>query len=262
LPRCAALILAAPLALAGCRRASGPPDANYQQARELFQQLYAVELDDAYGDPKIDEVEALLKKVDGSSVDAPAAQTMLDGIAHGREVFAKEAKARASRAAVDGQVAVASPSNIDPAAFLAAAAPDAGIEDPYGPGAAIATLNRDNGGCLQANEPFNEQGTAVTGTVYRIASSQGCKDRLPGFVGQAVLVVDGKIYRRMTDPRPPPPPAAPAAVPDAGAPQQAAAPRKPVPRPDAGEPEYRIYVPGNPMPENEKPAAGGEQQQR
>ena len=129
-------------------------------------------------------------------------------------------------------------------------------------GAAIATLNRDSGGCLQANEPFNEQGTAVTGTVYRIASSQGCKDRLPGFVGQAVLVVDGKIYRRMTDPRPPPPPAAPVAVPDAGAPQQAAAPRKPAPRPDAGEPEYRIYVPGNPMPENEKPAAGGEQQQR
>jgi hypothetical protein len=34
------------LALAGCRRTTGPDD-NYQQASALYQQLYATELDDA-----------------------------------------------------------------------------------------------------------------------------------------------------------------------------------------------------------------------
>src|SRR4051794_37713247 len=60
----AALCLTAALALAGCRRAPGPPDANYQQASQLYQQLYASQLDDAYGDPQMDQVESLLKKVD------------------------------------------------------------------------------------------------------------------------------------------------------------------------------------------------------
>ena len=50
------------------------------------------------------------------------------------------------------------------------------------------------------NEPFNEQGTGKTGTVYRVAASEGCRSKLPGMAGQAILVADGKIYRRIADP--------------------------------------------------------------
>jgi hypothetical protein len=35
--------------------------------------------------------------------------------------------------------------------------------------------------------------------VYRLASNSACKQKLPGFVGQFVMVTDGKIYRRMSE---------------------------------------------------------------
>ena len=96
-------------------------------------------------------------------------------------------------------------------------------QDPYGAGAAVAEINAQTGGCLTEHEPFNEQGTKVDGAVYRLARGPGCADKLPGFVGQAVLVVNGKIYRRIPDPSPSTPP-----------PTQPAAPPQPAPRPGAG----------------------------
>lgn len=257
--RRAALCLVS-LALAGCHRTTGP-DENYQRAATLYQQLYATQLDDAYGDPRMDEVVALLRKVDGRSVDAQAAQTMLGAIQHGREALAKE---RAEREKVSAAAtAPAARVSVDPEQVLAAGVEDAGTaeQDPFGPGASIAELNTQTGGCLVDNEPFNEQGTGKTGTVYRVAPSEGCKSRLPGFAGQAILVADGKIYRRIPDPRPPEPPR-PAAAPDAGAPAAAARPRPAAPAPaqDAGEPEYRIVIPGAPEPGAAPPRAEGQPQ--
>jgi hypothetical protein len=250
------------VAAAGCRRSTGP-DENYQKASSLYQQLYLAEFDDAYGDSRMDEVVALLKKVDGRSVDAPAAQTMLGAIQHGREALAK---ARAEGAKRDNTAAaVAAPSagaSIDPSEVLAAGASpeDAGVQDPYGPGASVAELNTQSGGCLVDNEPFNEQVTGVTGTVYRVAPSDVCKGKLPGMVGQAVLVTGGKIYRRVADPRPPPPAAPPAASPDAG-PAAAAARPRPAAAADAGEPQYQMYIPGAPRPGSPpSPPPEGQQQ--
>ena len=61
----------------GCRKYSGPPDANFEKASQLYQQLYARDLDEAYGDPQMDQVVALLEKVDRRSVDKPSAQALL-----------------------------------------------------------------------------------------------------------------------------------------------------------------------------------------
>jgi hypothetical protein len=259
LPRRAALCLVS-LALAGCHRTTGP-DENYQRAAALYQQLYATQLDDAYGDPRMDEVVALLRKVDDRSVDAQAAKTMLGAIEHGRESLATE---RAERDKVSAAAtAPAARVSIDPREVLAANAEDAGTteQDPYGPGASLAELNTQTGGCLVDNEPFNEQGTGKTGTVYRLAPSEGCRNKLPGMAGQAVLVSEGKIYRRIPDPRPPEPPR-PAAAPDAGAPAAAARPRPapPAPSQDAGEGEYRIVIPGAPQPGATPPPAEGQPQ--
>jgi hypothetical protein len=77
-------------------------------------------------------------------------------------------------------------------------------------------------------------------------------------IGQAVLVSGGKIYRRIVDPRPPEA-AKPSAPPDAGAALARARPAA-ASAPDAGEPQYQIYVPGGPMPGATAPAAGGTQQ--
>ena len=212
-------------ALLACRNRG--PDANYQQAFTLYQQLYATQLDDAYGDPRMNEVVNLLGKVSERSDDAERARALLGTIERGRETFALQREEREKRAAAIAQSVAAPQVNIDPSKVLAAAEPDAGqpVQDPFGPGASVAELNASHGGCLQDSEPFNEQGTGVTGTVYRVAPSESCRSKLPGLAGQIVLVVGGKIYRRTSDPRPPapaapPPPAARPAPPAATAAQQ------------------------------------------
>ncbi len=243
LSRCATLCVLT-LAFAACHRSSGP-DENYQQAAANYQQLYATELDDAYGDPRMDEVVALLRKVNSRSDDAAAAQTLLGTIERGRQALAKERADREKMAAAAAQSA-APVVNIDPSRFAAAQEPDAGqTQDPYGSGAPVAELNKQSGGCLVENEPFTEQGTGVGGTVYRVAPSDTCRSKLPGMVGQVVLVVNGKIYRRTADPRPPPAPV------DAGPPpaaRPAAATARAAQPADAGEPQYYITVPGQPQP--------------
>ena len=258
--RRAALILFAAFSAVGCRRGAGPPDANYQKASAIYQQLYASQLDDAYGDPKMGEVVALLQRVDPDSQDAQFAAAMLGSIQRGRQDLAKSRAAREKMSAA-AQLSASAPSvEIDPRKILAADAPDAGsTQDPYGPGALVSDINASNGGCLSSYEPFTEQATNVTGTVYRLVPGPTCANRLPGLAGQAVLVVSGRIYRRVTDPNPPgaQPPPAPGAGPPADA--AAAAARPPAAPPaaapaDAGEAVYRY--PGQPQPGATPPPAG------
>lgn len=194
----AALCLVCLVALAGCRRQKGP-DANYEKAARIYQQLYASQLDDAYGDPQMDEVVVLLKKVDPRSSDAEAARAMLHAIDHGRQELASSRAAREKMGATAAASAQTAPSNIDPSRVLASSGQAAGPQDPYGPGSLVAEINTASGGCLAEFEPFKEQQTGVSGSLYRLTKSPGCLDKLPGFAGQAVLVVNGRIYRRMPD---------------------------------------------------------------
>lgn len=247
----AALCLAIAAALFACKRQKGP-DANYDKASRQYQELYATELDDAYGDRKMDQVVALLKLVDPASLDKPDADRLLGTIARGKEEWAKSEAARnAMAAAASRSAATASAPSIDMARILATHAEDAGTLDPYGEGASIAQINSANGGCLVAEEPFTETGTGKTGRVYRL-SSVVCNAKLPGFVGQAILEVDGKIYRRVSaalaprqEPRPPLPQ-------DAGTPPRRTAPAPPASTEDAG---YGLYVPGQPFPPGMQEAA-------
>jgi hypothetical protein len=199
--RGACVLLLTCLALAGCRRKPPPPSPDYAQASTLYQQLYATQLDDAYGNPRMAEVEAGLRRVDPRSADARAAQDLLATIEHGREDFAKAQEQRRQIGAISA-ADLKKTSNIDPQAVLAAREPpDAGeTQDPTGTGASIADLNRESGGCLVAYQPFREEGTGKVGQLYKLAPSAVCKDKLPGFIGQAAMVVDGKIYRRIPTP--------------------------------------------------------------
>jgi hypothetical protein len=187
----------------GCKRGASGSDPSYQKARTLYQELYASELDDAYGDPRMVEVEGLLEKVGRRSPDAGAAEAMLRSIQHGREELARQAAERQKMAAA---IAPPRPIDIDPAAVLAAAHPDAGQDpgsDPYAPGTPVAALSAASGGCLVSGEPFSEQGTGVTGTVYRLSNSSSCAAQAPTLVGRVILVSGGRIYRRYLDSAPP-----------------------------------------------------------
>lgn len=244
-----ALVLFAATSLGGCRRGSGKADASYEKARGLYQKLYGAELDDAYGDPKMEDVVTLLKQVDQDSADKAAAQSMLDGIEHGRAVYAGQKHGREKIAAAAAAPLVMP--NINPDKILAASAgPDAGSAPPdsYGPGAAIAELNRTAGGCLVPAESFTEKGTDKAGTIYRLSNTPQCAQLLPGFVNQVVLVVNGSVYRRIdasqvpvqpppaATPAVPAPEAAPTAPPARASPAQAAAPsdQTAATEPDAG----------------------------
>lgn len=256
------------LALAGCRARQTGPDANYEKGSQIYQRLYASQLDDAYGDPKMNEAVELLKKVDLRSVDAESAQRMLASIETGRATLKKQQDARNKMAAA-AALSLAKQPQLDAQKIIAAAnaPPDAGpAADPYGPGASLAELNESSGGCLTAGEPFREKETNVTGTVYRVGKGS-CADRLPGLSGQVVLVgADGRIYRRLTDPTPAQAPVAlpvpdagavAAALPDAGA-VVAAKPKPPAPRAaqpgdDAADAGGTLYVPGMPVPEGTNP---------
>jgi hypothetical protein len=237
-----------------CRKAPGPPDPNFQEASRLYQQLYVAKLDDAYGDPQMDTVVALLEKVDSNSVDAPAAESLKGTIKRGREEYAKT-RAERDKMQKAAQEIVRTP-NIDPTRVLGLDQVDAGVPpDPFGPGASISEINAASGGCLVPGEPFRENVTNRAGIVYRLSSSAPCTQRLAGFVGQIVLVTDGRIYRRVPESE-----GQKAAPPDAGS-----------PRADAGSPgrdagpggrsaatgntgaadggtEQYLYIPGAPLP--------------
>ncbi len=151
--RRAAICILAVVLWAGCRRSTGP-DANYQRAFTLYQQLYATQLDDAYGDPRMDEVVALLRAVDSRSSDAQPAQNLLGTIERGKDALVRD---RAEREKATAAVRPPAPvTNFDTSKMFAALETDAGTQggDPFGPGASLAELTASSGGCLAPNEPF------------------------------------------------------------------------------------------------------------
>jgi hypothetical protein len=201
------------LALPACKKQPPAPSPEYDQAWRLYANLYARQLDDAFGNAQMEDVVALLKRVDDKSADADAARTLLQRIDEGRKALAAE---RDARAKVRKELAPDAPGRDLIAAVNAAAGPpsaDAGApattatsgvdagpapQDPFAPGSSIAALNSSTGGCLVAGEPFKERISNRTGQVYRVAPSELCQQKLTGLSGQAVLVVDGRIYRRVS----------------------------------------------------------------
>jgi hypothetical protein len=243
-------LAACALALAAACRRPGPPDPHFEQALHLYQQLYASELDEAYSHPKMEEVIVLLQKVDKRSVDASAAQGLLGTIQRGREEAVRIRVEREKLREAAAQV-IATPSNIDPVRVLERT--DAGIpHDPYGPDAPVHEINASTGGCLVPGEPFREAVTNRSGVLYRLAPNPVCRDKLPGFVGQVVMVAEGKIYRRILESQVPHP-AAPdggtenAGAAAAGASAGAGTRLQATAAADAGAQHY-LFVPGGPLP--------------
>lgn len=197
-------VSAACLGLPACKRKPPQPSPQYEKASRIHQDLYVRKLDAAYLDPRMDEAVTLLKQVPAESVDAAAAQELLQTIEKGR-AQAKAENAEREKAQADLQKGLDSLSAVDPTKVLNAAAPAAGAADPgapaeadpYGEGASIADLNRQSGGCLVAGITFTEEGSKKRGVTYKVANSSECRAKLPGMVGELVLVIDGRVYRRV-----------------------------------------------------------------
>lgn len=231
-----------------CRR-TAEPDANYREASRLYQSLYASQLDDAYADPQMDEVVRLLHTVHAKSADAEVAKSLLGTIERGRIALAKEREDRERLAAAVAASLVTGPgADLATVAANFASGEDAGVTplDPYGAGASVSRLNKDTGGCLVAAGTFAEEKTNAGGTVYQLSKSPSCAEKLPGFVGQAVLATDDRIYRRL--PESALSQSSPS-VPDArlAGGSLARSPQGPGSA-DAGVGEHHLYYPGQPVP--------------
>ena len=210
-----ALAALAVISTSGCQRPPPEPSPEYDKAWRIYANLYARQLDDAFGNPQMDDVVTLLKRVDPRSSDAEAAKTLLSRIDDGKKTLVKErAEAEKRKADIKPSPPPASilqaaqqldirsvaPAEAPAAIDTDAGTPDAGpaSKDPFAQGAPIAELNRD--GCLMAGEPFSEgPGSKAMGQTYRLAPSSSCQSKLAGLQGQVILVVDGRIYRRVSE---------------------------------------------------------------
>lgn len=266
--------------ICACRRSPPPPSPEYEEAYRIHEKLYVSQLDEAYGSPQMDKAAELLKQVKTNSSDHEAAQKLLATIDLGRKELARQhAEDERRRSALRAPVAPGPA--IDPAAIVAAALPptDGGTDagpppdagpgalDPFAPGASIGALNRELGGCLTGGEAtFTEKGSSRLGQVYKISDSRYCQGKVPGLQGQALLVVNGRLWKRVPEkdliveqgaqptavtPGPAAPaPAAPGST--AGAPAAPPAPTSPpggppsVPQPPS--PEYTGPKPEQPQP--------------
>lgn len=188
--RSLALLLA--LAAAGCSRKEPSPE--FTRASERFNKLYAQKLDDAYVDPAIREVEALLERVPADSLDAQAASQLLTRIRDGRsrlETATRErekalAEARTPPKFSGGSV-TAPPVSPPPVAARPASPPDAGTT-PLAPSAGMSTreFNRLFGDCFEPAGPVEVSGRGTRDS-FTLVDSGRCRTSLPSMANSVVL---------------------------------------------------------------------------
>jgi hypothetical protein len=213
-PRILAVLAVVALTTAGCSR-HREPSPEFSRASESFNKLYAQRLDDAFLDPKMREVEALLQRVPADSLDAQAAADLLTRIREGRTRMQKaqdDAQAAATAARTPSTVSNAPREGTAlPSARPPAPPPDAGPPEAVQPtaGMPMAEFNRRFADCFQIAGPVDVQGAGARDS-YDLIDSSRCRTAHPAFV-DAIVVADGQaimgVVPKSALVRPPAPPA-------------------------------------------------------
>ncbi len=181
------------LALAGCARKEPSPE--FTRASERFNKLYAKQLDDAYLDPAMHEVEALLAKVSPDSLDAAAAADLLKRI--------RENRARMEQASKERDTALAearTPPSYSGRSVTPPPAPpptptsgqrppppvDAGPASAPSAGMSTRDFNRMFGDCFEPAGPVEVNGRGTRDSFTMVDTSR-CRSLLPGMVNSVVL---------------------------------------------------------------------------
>jgi hypothetical protein len=190
------LLVLAPL---GCSKSPGPPSEAYEQAHKRFSKLYAQQLDGAFADPEMDEIEALLEQVPPDSMDASSARELQQRINNGRAKLERQRQEQeASIAAaheVDTVPSSPTPGEPEPEPTPApTAARDAGPRD-EGPvrGSPESELTAGYLGCFQRMKQIEVKDRGMR-DAWAMSDRARCSQSYPSFVDQVVLIEDGKVF--------------------------------------------------------------------
>lgn len=173
------------LAAPGCRRERGHSKA-FDDASALFRKVYAEKLDDAYDDPRMQEVERLLSVVPPQSLDSGAAQELQQRIAGGRAAARAQRETAAAPAPETPQADPWADERNDPPP---PPPPDAGVPHPI-PGMTVEELKRRFSDCFT----FKGNGDLPDKTkhdLYEMADGSACRKAHPELADQ-VLVIDAE----------------------------------------------------------------------
>ncbi len=179
------------LLLAACARKEPSPE--YTRASERFNKLYAKELDDAYVDPGMHEVEALLEKVPQDSLDAQASAQLLNRIRENRSRIEQAAKDRDKAMAAARTAPTFSGPSVSPASAPQGSsrpapppAPDAGPPAAPTAGMAMRDFNRLFGDCFEPAGPVEVNGRGPRDS-YTMTDSDRCRRAMPALANSVVL---------------------------------------------------------------------------
>lgn len=174
------------------------PSAEYAESQATWDSLTTRLGDDAYKDPEMDQVVALLGKVPSDSADAAAAAALKAKIASERERIDKEAKTRKSdldvlRAPVvdtGGEPYVPPEPEPGPAApkedpVEASGQPQIGL--PYD------EFSKKFGGCFTEGEMIMVSNLGVKARAFKLNSGEECGKRHSTFGDKWVLFNEGKL---------------------------------------------------------------------
>ena len=176
---------------AGCRR-GGAPSPEYAEASGLHDHLLAeLDGDEAYGDPKMQQVEALLAKVRDDSSDKAAATALAEKIRAGKERLQKSRESAPAQGNAD--VAAQFKWGLDKPGdqAQAAEAPDAGPSQPA-TDMALSEFRSRFSGCFEEGPRLLVSGVGMRDT-YQLKAIASCRDRHPAFDQLFVLIDQEKV---------------------------------------------------------------------
>ncbi|HEY8210897.1 MAG TPA: hypothetical protein VIG99_25610 [Myxococcaceae bacterium] len=184
-PGTALLLLALLVAAPGCPRERGHSKA-FDDASALFRKAFVEKDEDAFDDPRMQEVERLLSVVPPQSIDFPAAEELKKRIADGRAAL--EAR-RAENAQPEAPPPPADPwagERNDPPPEV----PDAGPPLARAPriGMTVEELRKRFSECFSYRENIVVEGHGRH-DVYAPSATEACAKEYPGFA-QKLVVID------------------------------------------------------------------------
>jgi hypothetical protein len=182
--------------VAGCSK-KPRPSAEFESASREFSQLYGEKLDDAFVDPRIEDIQARLERVPADSRDAQAAQALLARIRDGRQRMEANLAERerltreaAQPSAYTGPVTGDAPTDAEPGRASDAGTPAQAAHPARG--MTEAELTTRFGDCFVKGELLEITGRGPRAT-WDLRATDACKAAHPGFDAQFIVIEDGKI---------------------------------------------------------------------